>query len=63
MGAGKLPVSLTILYRHPRRPDEAGMTVVGDQVKAAAMRAQLEQRGYLVVKIVTATFAKAVPAS
>jgi hypothetical protein len=55
-------VSLTILYRHPRRPDEAGMTVVGDQVKAAAMKVQLEHRGYLVVKIVTATFAKAIPA-
>jgi hypothetical protein len=63
MGAGKLPVSLTILYRHPRRPDEAGMTIVGDQAKAAAMTAKLEHRGYLVVKIVTATFAKAVPAS
>jgi len=38
------------------------MTVVGDQVKAAAMKVQLEHRGYLVVKIVTATFAKAIPA-
>ena len=55
-------VSLTILYRHARRPDEAGMTVVGDQVKAAAMKVQLEHRGYLVVKIVTATFAKAISA-
>jgi hypothetical protein len=56
-------VSLTILYRHPRRPDEAGMTVVSDQAKAAAMKDQLEHRGYLVTNIVTATFAKAVPAS
>jgi hypothetical protein len=55
-------VSSTILYRHPRRPNEAGMTVVADQFKAAAMKAQLEQRGYLVVKIVTAAFAKAIPA-
>jgi hypothetical protein len=39
------------------------MTVVGDQAKAAAMKAQLEHRGYLVVKIVTAIFAKAAPAS
>ena len=62
IGAGKLPVSLTILYRHPRRPDEAGMTVVGDEVKAAATRADLEHRGYVVIKIVTTTFAKAVPA-
>ena len=55
-------MSLTILYRHPRRPDEAGMTVVSDQTKAAAMKAQLEHRGYLVIKIVAATFAKAIPA-
>jgi hypothetical protein len=58
-----LPVSLTILYRHPRRPDEAGMTLVGDQVKAVAIKAQLEHRGYLVTKIETATFAKAIPAT
>ncbi len=56
-------MSLTILYRHPRRPDEAGMTVVSDQTKAAAMSTQLEHRGYLVIKIVTAIFAKALPAS
>ena len=55
-------VSLTILYRHPRRPDEAGMTVVADQAKAAAAKDQLEDRGYLVVKIKTTTFAKPVPA-
>jgi len=62
-GAGRFPVSLTILYRHPRRPDEAGMTVVADQAKAIAMKGQLEHRGYLVIKIVTATFAKPMPAS
>jgi hypothetical protein len=56
-------VSLTILYRHPRRPDEAGMTVVADQAKAIAMKDQLEHRGYLVIEILTATFAKTVPAS
>jgi hypothetical protein len=56
------PVSLTILYRNPRRPDEAGMTVVADQTKAIAMKDQLEHRGYLIIKIVTATFAKTVPA-
>jgi hypothetical protein len=32
---------LTILYRHPRRPDEAGMTVVADKAKAIAMKDQL----------------------
>jgi hypothetical protein len=61
-GAGRFSVSLTILYRHPRRPDEAGMTVVADQAKAAAVKDQLEDRGYLVIKIVTATFAKPMPA-
>lgn len=54
-------MSLTILYRNPRRPDEAGMTVVGDQVKATAMKDQLEHRGYLVLKIVTTAFAKTLP--
>ena len=52
---------MTILYRHPRRTDEAGMTVVSDQTKAAATKAQLEHRGYLVIEIVTATFAKTIP--
>jgi len=54
------PVSLTILYRHPRRPDEAGMTVVADQAKAAAMRTQLERRGFQVIKIVPAVYTKTV---
>ena len=52
-------MSLTILYRHPRRPEEAGMTVVADQSRAAAAKDQLEHRGYLVIKIVPAPFAKA----
>jgi hypothetical protein len=55
-------VSLTILYRHPRRPDEAGITVVADKAKATAAKDQLEHRGYLVIEIVTATFAKPIPA-
>jgi hypothetical protein len=38
------------------------MTVVADQAKATAMKDQLEHRGYQVVKILTATFAKAIPA-
>jgi len=37
------------------------MTVVADQAKAVAMKDQLEHSGYLVTKIVTATFAKAMP--
>ena len=55
-------MSLTILYRHPGRPDEAGMTVVADQAKAAAVKDQLERRGYLIIKIATAIFAKPVSA-
>jgi len=55
-------VSLTILYRHPRRPDEAGMTVVADQAKVAAAKNQLELRGFRVIEIVTAPFAKVIPA-
>jgi hypothetical protein len=54
-------VSLTILYRHPRRPDEAGMTVVADQAKATAMRTQLELRGFQIIKIVPAAYTKTVP--
>jgi hypothetical protein len=38
------------------------MTVVADQIKAAAVRDQLEHRGYLVTKIVTAAFAKPIAA-
>jgi hypothetical protein len=53
---------LTILYRHPRRPDEAGMTVVANEVKAAAMKDQLELRGFCVIEIVIAPFAKVIPA-
>ena len=53
-------MSLTILYRHPSRPDEAGMTVVADQAKVAATRTQLELRGFQVVKIVPAAYAKPV---
>jgi hypothetical protein len=52
---------LTILYRHPQRLDEAGMTVVADQEKAAAVKDQLEKRGFLVIEITQAPFAKAVP--
>jgi hypothetical protein len=55
-------VSLTILYRHVQRPDEAGMTIVADQVKAAVMKDQLERCGYQVIKVLTTTFPKAIPA-
>jgi N-dimethylarginine dimethylaminohydrolase len=52
-------MSLTILYRHPQRPDEAGVVVVPDRAKAEEMRDQLENRGFRVIKIDTAPFAKA----
>ena len=42
-----------ILYRHPRRPDEAGIVIVPDQAQATEIKDQLEQRGYLVLKIDT----------
>jgi hypothetical protein len=51
-------MSLTILYRHPQRPDEAGVVVVPDRAKAAEMKGQLEHRGFLIVEIRTAPFAK-----
>jgi hypothetical protein len=51
-------VRLTILYRHPLRPDEAGITVVADPTEVAEMTHRLEDRGYLVIGVVTATFAK-----
>jgi hypothetical protein len=54
-------VSLTILYRNPRRPGEGGMTMIAGQAEAAAMVDQLEKRGFEIVKITYAPFAKAVP--
>ncbi len=44
-------MSLTILYRNPERPDEAGIIMIADQAKAAAMIDQLEERGFVVDKI------------
>ena len=54
-------MSFTILYRHPQRPDEAGMTVVADRAKAAAMKGELEDRGFVIVEVVPAPFPKAAP--
>jgi len=39
------------------------MAVVADQARAALMKDQLEHRGYRVIKIVRATFAKPAPAT
>jgi N-dimethylarginine dimethylaminohydrolase len=52
-------MSLTIAYRHPQRPDEAGVVLVPDRAKAAEMKDQLENRGFLVIEIATASFTKA----
>jgi hypothetical protein len=52
-------MSLTIVYRHPQRPDEAGVVLVPDRAKAAEMKDQLENRGFLVIEIATAPFATA----
>jgi hypothetical protein len=52
-------MSLTILYRHPDRPDEACMTMIAGQTDAAEIVDQLEKRGFVVEKITTRSFASA----
>lgn len=52
-------MTLTILYRHPERPDEAGVLVVPDRAKAEEMKDQLENRGFQVIDITTARVARA----
>ena len=47
----ELPLSLTIVYRHPDRPHVGGITMIAEQAKAAAMVDQLEDRGCVVDKI------------
>jgi hypothetical protein len=49
---------VTILYRHPQRPDEAGMTRVPDGAYVETLKDQLEIRGFLVVEIVPAPNSK-----
>jgi hypothetical protein len=38
-------MSMVILYRDPRRPDEGGLTMITGQTKAVTMVDQLEQLG------------------
>ncbi len=38
------------------------MTVVANEVKAAAMKDDLEDRGFRVIDVVTSPFAKVIPA-
>jgi len=54
-------MSLTILYRHPQRPDEAGVVVVPDQAEAAEIKDRLENRGFLVIEIRNRAFCQGVP--
>jgi hypothetical protein len=51
-------MGVTILYRHPQRPDEAGRIRVPDNGYAAALTDQLEKRGFLIVEVVPASASK-----
>jgi hypothetical protein len=53
-GYGGFPVRAKILYRHPRRSEEAGIVIVPDRAQTIEMKVQLEKRGYVVIKIDTA---------
>jgi DNA-binding MarR family transcriptional regulator len=44
-------MALTILYRHPDRPNETAMTMISAQARIAEMVDQLEKRGFVVDKI------------
>jgi hypothetical protein len=49
------------MYRHPQRPDEAGMVIVPDKATAAEVKDRLENRGFLIIETATrpTPFAKA----
>ena len=51
-------MSVTILYRNPQRPDEAGRIRAPDDGYAAALKEQLEKRGFQVVEIIPAVDTK-----
>ena len=44
-------MTLTILYRHRERLNEAGMTMISAQEKIVEVVDQLEKRGFVVEKI------------
>jgi hypothetical protein len=44
-------MAVIIRYRHPLRPDEAGMTRVPNDADAAAIKKQLERRGFQIIEI------------
>jgi hypothetical protein len=45
-------MSVTIFYRHAQRPDEAGMTRIPNDEYAAALKDQLEKRGFQIIETV-----------
>jgi hypothetical protein len=49
-------MSLVIIYRNPRRPEEGCMAMIANREQAEAMVKRLERQGFLVEKI---TFAPA----
>ena len=53
-------MTLTILYRHRDRPEEAGMTMISAQEKAASAIEKLEKRGFVIDKIMARSSAGAV---
>ena len=62
-GPRNIPVKTTILYRHPLRSDEAGVAIIPDLENLAAMKDRLEDRGYMVIEIVSGTVAEPMPSS
>lgn len=51
-------MGLKILYRNARRPGEAGMKLVADQLQRAAERKRLEGLGFTVIEITSAPVAR-----
>jgi hypothetical protein len=52
-------VALKIRYRNPRRPGEAGVKVIPDQLQRAAEKEILEGLGFIVLEIAPTPFAQA----
>ena len=52
-------VALKIRYRNPRRPGEAGVKVIPDQLRRAAEKEILEGLGFIVLEIALRPFAQA----
>ena len=46
-------MALKIVYRNPRRPDETGMKIVPDELRAKAEKKALEDLGFIVISITT----------